>query len=129
MSNFDPAPQSLLLHIRRNQIANVVARNSLKHVMIDFLPSAAQIFLPLRRWGVGREEGVRRRLHAGLLRLLAHRQTNRAQPPLHQPVARPKPVGEDGRLPGPRALHLHLRRSRHHRPAPQRERGDRHHRP
>lgn len=97
--------------------------------MIDFLPSAAQIFLPLRRWGVGREEGVRRRLHAGLLRLLAHRQTNRAQPPLHQPVARPKPVGEDGRLPGPRALHLHLRRSRHHRPAPQRERGDRHHRP
>ena len=84
-----------------------------------FPPSAAQIFLPLRGRCVGGEEGLRRRLHAGVLCLLSHSQTDRAQPTVHQPAEGPEQVGEDGSLPSPRTLHLHLRGPGHHRTSPQ----------
>ena len=86
---------------------------------MNFFPSAAEIFLSVRGRGVGGEEGLRRRLHACLLCLFTHCQTNRTEPAVHQPVAGPEQMGADGRLPSPRALHLHLRRPRHHGTSPQ----------
>ena len=119
-----------VLHIRGSKLRMLMQDFGHHMTSNEILPpSAAEIFLPVRGRGVGGEEGLRRRLHAGLLCLLSHRQTNRAQPAVHQPVARPEQMGEDGRLPGPRTLHLHLRRPGHHRASPQRERGDRDHGP
>jgi hypothetical protein len=97
---------------------------------IIFSPiSVAQVLLLVRGRRVGRSEGVRRGLHASVVRLHAVRPPLRALSPLCEPPSRPVALGPDGRVPGARALHLDLCRLEHHGAAAQRQRRDCHHGP
>jgi hypothetical protein len=49
---------------------------------------------------VGRAQGVRGRVHAGVVRVFADCAPGGALPHLHQPTQGPEPLGPHGRLPG-----------------------------
>lgn len=94
---------------------------------ISYFPFLApEIFLPLRGRCLGRPQGLRRRVHVSLVRVLALGAADGAVSPLHQLAPGPIPLGENGGISGAGAFHLHVRGRLHHDAAPQRERGNRH---
>ena len=81
---------------------------SVRPLSLSLFP-VPRLLLALRGLRVGREEGLRGCVHAGVLCLFSPGQITGTLPSLHQPAERPKPLGQDGGIPSLGTIYINLR--------------------